>query len=92
MAVYTSPLSPVDLASYFYPERKSLMDSQFWLVWTPQGSVPTKQHGTQALAKAEADRLSLKHPGQRFYVLEAVGYSTKRDTDWVDLTDSCKPW
>lgn len=59
------------------------MESQFWLVWNPQGRAPTYQHPSEELARKEADRLSLLNPGQKFYVMEAMGYATKRECEWV---------
>ncbi len=62
------------------------MESQFWLVWNPDERTPRVRHGSEGAAKTEADRLSISHPGHRFYVLEAVGYVTKRETEWVSFT------
>jgi hypothetical protein len=45
----------------------------FWVVWTPNGQNPLKQHETFNLAYEEALRLSAKHPERKFYVCQAVG-------------------
>lgn len=44
---------------------------RFWMV---KGNGPTSaEHYSREAAEDEAHRLALKHPGQRFVVLEAVG-------------------
>lgn len=51
-----------------------LMDSPepFWLVWSECGGAPTVKHKSHADAATEAHRLSLKHLGRKFYVLQSV--------------------
>lgn len=54
--------------------QKNPMSSEntFWVVWNPRrGS--TVKHGDEDEAKREAERLSLKHPGEEFHVLELKG-------------------
>ena len=48
--------------------------SSFWLVWSPRGGPSRVRHEAYDLATAEAERLSHKHQGQHFYVLECVGF------------------
>lgn len=46
---------------------------KFWLVWSPSGGAPTRQHLTRIEADTEATRLAGLHPGRMFLVLKAVG-------------------
>lgn len=49
---------------------------KFFMVFNPQGiSNPRVQHPDISTARAEAERLASKNPGQTFYVMEAVTYS-----------------
>ena len=50
-------------------------EPRFWMVWNPNGHSPTAKHWSRAAADKEAARLSTQNPGQRFYVLKAVGGS-----------------
>lgn len=55
-----------------------LSAQQFWIVWSPQGSVPpTYKHKTQREAEIEAYRLANMHKGAEFYVLSAVACAVK---------------
>lgn len=49
-----------------------MSDERFWLVWRPGQSNPTHRHATEVDACIEATRQAAKHPGERFYVLEAI--------------------
>ena len=42
-------------------------------VWTKTGRRPQYYHPTQELAMEEAERLSLKYPGQKFIVMQMIG-------------------
>lgn len=44
----------------------------FWVVWNPEGRNPQKLHRDHDKAKAEAMRLAMSNPGERFFVLEAA--------------------
>lgn len=44
----------------------------FWMVWSPQGHAPTRDHPTRQHAEREADRLARLNRGQRFIVLQSV--------------------
>lgn len=44
----------------------------FWMVWADRGQMPTFKHATEESASAEAERLSSRIPGVRFYVLRAT--------------------
>lgn len=57
-------------------------DKPFWLVWNPSRSSPTFRHYSEECAKTEAARLARKAPGERFYVLEAIGCVVKQDVLW----------
>ena len=61
------------------------MDKQFWLVWNPQGHSPTVKHPMIYQAKAEAERLARDNPGQKFYVLSAVGMCEYQAVTWQRL-------
>jgi hypothetical protein len=45
--------------------------NKFWMVYNPNGSMPTNSHATKEIATEEAKRLAAKHPGERFVVLES---------------------
>ena len=49
------------------------MKGKFWCVWRKNGNIPVAQHPEQQYAAGEASRLSRLHPGEIFYILEAVG-------------------
>ena len=44
---------------------------KFWMVYTPGGSAPKRQHDCFAGAAGEAQRLASENIGKEFYVLEA---------------------
>lgn len=44
---------------------------EFWCVWTKTGRIPRFAHDTEALAKAEAERLAHVKPGKKFIVMRA---------------------
>ncbi len=46
--------------------------NKFWIVWSPQGGVPTKKHETKESAVKEASRLWQQSRGKEFYVLRSV--------------------
>ena len=60
-------------------------EEQFWMVWSPQGSVPTHQHITHSSALSEAERLARKCPGKEFYVLQATDLRIVNDMQRVRL-------
>lgn len=63
-------------------------ENEFWMVWNPAGRSPTFRHTTKAFALAEAERLAKDHPGQNFYVLQAVSRScSPPQVITVDLCD-----
>jgi hypothetical protein len=46
---------------------------EFWMVWTKHGKRPPRYaHSTYQSAEAEVERLARKHPGRKFFILEAV--------------------
>lgn len=57
----------------------------FWMVWSPQGSMPAVQHETRLKAINEAERLARGNPGREFYVLEAIEGRTVNDMTRVRL-------
>lgn len=44
-----------------------------FLVWSPAGALPNKQHTSIKAAQDEAERLAKQKPGQRFYVMVPIG-------------------
>ena len=56
----------------------------FWLVWNPDGHAPTVKHSAVSKAFAEADRLAMLNPGQKFFVMAAIGGRTI-DNPVVDI-------
>ena len=58
---------------------------QFWMVWCPNKSAPTYRHDVEAAAETEAERLAKLHPGEHFFVLEAVGLRVVDNMHRVDL-------
>ena len=45
----------------------------FYIVWNPQGPhAPREKHPAASIAKGEAKRLALAHPGQTFFVMQAT--------------------
>lgn len=50
-----------------------MKDERFWMVWNPGGRAPSRRHASRNAADAEAKRLASANPGQRFFVLKAVG-------------------
>ena len=48
-------------------------ESTIFFVWNPNGGQWKKKHETCEAAQFEAERLAKEQPGQRFYVLAAIG-------------------
>lgn len=51
---------------------KKKQTEKFWMVWSPQGSRPTRRHYTRESADTEASRLANANPGTEFFTLKAV--------------------
>jgi len=64
----------------------------FWMVWSPQGTMPTVQHETRHKAVTEAERLARGNPGREFYVLEAVEGRAVNDMTRVRLQPEQPPF
>jgi hypothetical protein len=62
-----------------------MSETQFWVVWSPQGSKPMVRHVDGKSATTEAERLASLHPGNEFYVLKAVRVSRAVRTITVTL-------
>lgn len=58
--------------------------NKFWLVWAVEVSIPTKKHISFDEAAKEAQRLSLKHPGIYFNVIESFGHYVKQEVRWEE--------
>lgn len=56
-------------------------------VWNPQAGPPRVRHDDALSAKAEANRLAARNPGQTFIVLATVGASClpAPKPQWLDL-------
>ncbi|ACK82475.1 hypothetical protein [Methylorubrum extorquens] len=68
----------------------------FWMVYGLGQGAPTYQHGTEAAALREAERLAEVRPGVTFVVLEATQAVRTRRLDYFDLrtaphTDGQRP-
>lgn len=51
-----------------------MSETKFWLVWSPEGrTAPSKRMVSKEQAFAVAKEMALRHPGQSFYALEALG-------------------
>ncbi|WP_306049282.1 hypothetical protein [Oceaniradius stylonematis] len=48
-------------------------ETRFWMVWSPQGRMPTRRHYCRDDADREAQRLARLNPMQEFFVLKAMG-------------------
>lgn len=59
--------------------------NRFWMVLNLAGEAPTYRHRSFDAARAEAERLAQKHPGQIFVVLEPVTAIVKRDIDVLPI-------
>lgn len=59
------------------------MKETFWLVWNPRNRPPLVRHPTELVARAEAERLARKHPGDTFYVLQAIDACWLTDVAWA---------
>lgn len=55
-------------------------EKRFYMVWAAGRDAPVVKHETVAEAKHEAELRSKKHPGEKFYVLQARGYATCVET------------
>jgi hypothetical protein len=63
---------------------KVMNSSPFWMVWNERGSAPTHKHITIESAKAEAERLAQKNPGQSFHVLMLMGTCEVNMVRWTE--------
>lgn len=63
-----------------------MQQDTFWMVYSPQGGAPTRQHGSPDSAAREAERLARANPGREFYVLQAIEGRCVNDMQRVQLT------
>jgi hypothetical protein len=59
----------------------------FWMVYGIGCRQPTKQHGTERLAREEAARLAILDPGVTFVVLQSICCCVKKDVEWQDYAN-----
>lgn len=58
----------------------------FYVVWNPARGLPRYRHDTLDAAKAEAERLANKHPGEEFFVLDVRGRALRcNPVEWADV-------
>jgi hypothetical protein len=62
-----------------------MQQNTFWMVYTPQGTAPTKQHSSIESATREAERLARANPGKEFYVLVAIEGRCVNDMQRISL-------
>jgi hypothetical protein len=72
-------------------------ESKFFCVWNYSRGLPRVRHTTKEKAQAEASRLAVANPGERFYVLSAFEfYSTQPLVNRVALAETndndCAPF
>jgi hypothetical protein len=62
--------------------------THFYIIFSPQGGSPTKQHATLEDAETEAKRLASKHQGREFVIMcSQWGYKTSSDAVFFTLDD-----
>lgn len=61
--------------------------NKFWMVWNPNGTMPTYRHDSPDSAVTEAERLAKTHEGCQFFVLCAMSVSQKVTVSTQPLTD-----
>lgn len=50
--------------------------SKFWIVYSPQGPTPPRvRHDSRTKAIVAAESMAQSHPGQEFFVMEALTLS-----------------
>jgi hypothetical protein len=59
----------------------------FWMVYGMNQGAPTARHGSEEIAKQEAQRLARNNPGTAFYVLKAIGVAERVDVTYRDCVD-----
>lgn len=57
----------------------------FWVVWNPNGCKPVCKHDSEDSATRESERLAQQHPGQMFFVLQAIALRTVDSMQRVTL-------
>lgn len=58
---------------------------KFWMVLGC--GTPTVRHESEPLARREAERLAMQHPGQEFTVMESVATVMKTAVTWRERID-----
>ena len=56
---------------------KESLPERFFMVWNPTGRPPSYKHRDRDSAEAEAQRLALQNPGQKFVVMASLCEYTK---------------
>ncbi len=67
----------------------TMTNTEFWLVWNPNGRPPMCQHECETDAKREAERLARVNPGERFFILHARNYAKVESpkVEWFEMGD-----
>ena len=63
----------------------SEQDKPFWMVWHVGGNPPREKHISPVNAMHEAARLSRKHPGREFVVMESLVSAKSSAVKWTSL-------
>ena len=64
---------------------------KFWMVWNEGNRDPRFKHGTEEMARIEAERLARLFPGSIFYLLTSVDACKVNDIKW-DSEDITNPF
>lgn len=62
--------------------------THFYIIYSPQGGAPHKQHITIKEAEEEAKRLASKNQGREFIIMRSQwGYKTSSNPEFFTLDD-----
>lgn len=61
------------------------MTDKIFCVFNPDGRAPKYKHSSEGSAKMEAVRLARENPGQKFFVMVAMGVACKEDVTYTVL-------
>jgi hypothetical protein len=58
----------------------------FYMIYRDGGQQPPSFiHDTIDGAKSEAQRLAIKHPGSKFYIMKAISSCVKNEISWEEI-------
>lgn len=61
---------------------------QYYVVWSPSRTDPTKKHYTLSDAKREAGRLAHESPGEEYVVLQSLGSMKVESSKWTEHVEA----